>query len=194
MQLAVALLHRPELLLLDEPFSGLDPLGVQVMVGVLRSHADAGGAVVFSSHQLDLVEGMCDAVAVIHRGRAVLTGPVEEVRSRGPRRLVIGVASEAPWRPALPGVAVEADDQDGVRVRLEPGADEDALLAEAQRAGRLTHLSVYRPSLAELFREAVGMTPADAEAQAAAEAEAADDAADARPSPGTERPLDRVGR
>jgi len=82
-QLGVALVHDPEVLVLDEPFSGLDPVGVDVMSGVLRERADAGVPVVFSSHQLELVERLCEDVAIVNRGRLVASGAVGELRERG---------------------------------------------------------------------------------------------------------------
>jgi ABC-2 type transport system ATP-binding protein len=84
-QLAVALVHDPELLVLDEPFSGLDPVGVDVMSGVLRERAEAGVPVLFSSHRLELVERLCEDVAIVNRGRLVAAGAVAELRER-PRR------------------------------------------------------------------------------------------------------------
>src|SRR5947199_6605652 len=75
-QLAAALVHRPELLVLDEPFSGLDPVGVDVLSGVLRGEARAGAAVVFSSHQLELVERLCDEVVLIDHGRIAAQGTI----------------------------------------------------------------------------------------------------------------------
>jgi ABC-2 type transport system ATP-binding protein len=81
-QLAAALVHDPELLVLDEPFSGLDPVGVDVLSGVLSDYAATGVPVVFSSHQLELVERLCEAVAIIKDGRLVASGPVEELRDR----------------------------------------------------------------------------------------------------------------
>jgi ABC-2 type transport system ATP-binding protein len=73
-QLAVALVHRADVLVLDEPFAGLDPIGVEMLSQVIRDEADRGVAVVFSSHQLDLVESVCDDVAIIDQGRVLLTG------------------------------------------------------------------------------------------------------------------------
>src|SRR5512142_85436 len=80
-QLAAALVHDPELLVLDEPFAGLDPGGVDDMSAILAERATAGVAVLFSSHQLDLVEDICEAVAIIHRGRVVAAGRVADLRS-----------------------------------------------------------------------------------------------------------------
>src|SRR5207245_5141120 len=91
-QLAAALVHEPEVLILDEPFGGLDPVGVDVLSGVLRERADAGVPVVFSSHQLDLVERLCDAVVLIDEGRVVTSGSIADLRaSRGRRLLRIDV-------------------------------------------------------------------------------------------------------
>jgi ABC-2 type transport system ATP-binding protein len=86
-QLAAALVHRPDLLVLDEPFAGLDPIATDVMVEVLREQAAGGVPVLFSSHQLDLVEDLCESVAIIDQGRLVVCGDVDELRSRGPRRI-----------------------------------------------------------------------------------------------------------
>ena len=81
-QLAASLIHDPEVLVLDEPFSGLDPLGVDDMARILRQSARSGAAVLFSSHQLDLVEDLCDDVAIINRGRVVLAGDVKSLKDR----------------------------------------------------------------------------------------------------------------
>jgi ABC-2 type transport system ATP-binding protein len=93
-QLAAALVHEPELLVLDEPFSGLDPIGVDVLSGVLAEYAATGVPVVFSSHQLELVERLCEAVAIIKDGRLVASGTVDELR--GPGRRVVREVLERP--------------------------------------------------------------------------------------------------
>jgi ABC-2 type transport system ATP-binding protein len=102
-QLAAALVHEPELLVLDEPFSGLDPVGVDVLSGVLAEYAATGVPVVFSSHQLELVERLCEAVAIIKDGRLVASGTVEELR--GPGRKVVREVIE---RPSLADLFREA--------------------------------------------------------------------------------------
>src|SRR6476661_2073750 len=85
-QLGAALVHDPELLVLDEPFSGLDPLGIATMTEILRERAAAGVAVVFSSHQLDLVEDVCEDVVIINRGRIVAAGAIDDLRAASTRR------------------------------------------------------------------------------------------------------------
>ena len=158
-QLAAALVHRPDVLILDEPFSGLDPVGVDALTGVLRGEAEGRGVpVVFSSHQLELVERLCDRVVLIDHGRIVAAGTIEELRaSREQRRLRVHVTG-APedWYDAIPGVRlVEATSNDGLVLELADGVDEQRVLDLARGAGDVTHFSRERASLAELFREAV---------------------------------------
>ena len=156
-QLGAALTHDPELLVLDEPFSGLDPLGVDVMSEVLRKQAASGVAVVFSSHQLDLVEGLCDEVVVVHRGRMVMAGEVRALKHQGRRRFAVGVDGDVgPALAALAGVTVTARRNDGVVVvELEDDIDPQAVLRAAGSVGPLTHFSRELPLLSELFRRAV---------------------------------------
>ncbi|NLT05265.1 MAG: ABC transporter ATP-binding protein [Solirubrobacterales bacterium] len=158
-QLAAALVHDPDVLILDEPFSGLDPIGTDVMSAVLRERADAGAAVVFSSHQLDLVERLCDRVAIVDAGRLVAAGTTEELRAaRAGIRLRVEVDGRAPgdWAGRLPGVAVVGGDDGAVIVELADGVDDQAVLDAARAAGPVRSFAPVRPSLAELFREVVG--------------------------------------
>jgi ABC-2 type transport system ATP-binding protein len=161
-QLAAALVHDPEVLVLDEPFSGLDPVGVDVLAQVLRSRVQAGAAVVFSSHQLDLVERLCDSVGIVQDGRMVATGSVEELRAHGRgrsarrRRLRVQVRADRGWARDLPGAQVAGWDGDAVLLDLDGGADEQAVLALALQAGPVVSFAPLEPSLAELFREVVG--------------------------------------
>jgi len=154
-QLAAALVHNPEVLVLDEPFSGLDPVGVDVLAEVLADRAADGIPVIFSSHQLELVERLCEAVAIINRGRLVAAGPVEELRaSRGERRWQVEVAdASGDWASGLDGVTV-LEKHDG-RVVLAVDGDALRVLDAARAAGRVTLFSDVQPSLAQLFRQAV---------------------------------------
>jgi ABC-2 type transport system ATP-binding protein len=154
-QLAAALVHDPELLVLDEPFSGLDPVGVDVLSAVLSDYAATGVPVVFSSHQLELVERLCEAVAIIKDGRLVASGAVEELRDHGAddRRVRVEVAADGSWVP--PGAEVVSRDGRGIVLALRDGTTPDAVLDAARSAGSVTHFSLERPTLTELFREAV---------------------------------------
>jgi ABC-2 type transport system ATP-binding protein len=157
-QLAAALVHDPELLVLDEPFSGLDPVGVDVLSGVLADYAATGVPVVFSSHQLELVERLCEAVAIIKDGRLVASGPVEELRDRGTDHRHVRVAVEGveddDWLGRVPGARVKDRGSRGTLVVLE-AASPDAVLDAARAAGSVTYFSLERPTLTDLFREAV---------------------------------------
>jgi ABC-2 type transport system ATP-binding protein len=156
-QLAAALVHDPELLVLDEPFSGLDPIATDVMSDVLLERARAGVAVVFSSHQLDLVEGLCESVAVISRGRLVLGGEVAELKTGGGRRLRIVVDGGTGWTREIPrDTEVIAVDDQGATILLPPGSDAGPVLDVARRQGRLLDVHLEQPRLSELFRDAVG--------------------------------------
>jgi ABC-2 type transport system ATP-binding protein len=158
-QLAAALVHDPVMLVLDEPFSGLDPVGVDVLAGVLQDKAAAGTPVIFSSHQLELVERLCEAVAIINKGRLVASGSVTELRSAGRRRhWEVDVDGADPgWVARLPGARVidHAAANGRVLLELDDGTDEQAVLDAARRAGRVTHFSSSQPTLADLFRQAV---------------------------------------
>ncbi len=155
-QLAAALVHRPEVLVLDEPFSGLDPVGVDVLSEILRRQAEDGAPVVFSSHQLELVERLCESVVMIDRGRIVASGRIADLRARDPRRLVRVEVAGAPerWLDRVPGVRVLEPLSEGAIVELD-GASESSVLDAARAAGSVRHFSVVRPSLSEIFRREV---------------------------------------
>ena len=155
-QLAAALVHRPEVLVLDEPFSGLDPVGVDVLSEILRRQAEDGAPVVFSSHQLELVERLCESVVMIDRGRIVASGRIADLRARDTRRLVRVEVAGAPerWLERVPGVRVLEPLAEGAIVELD-GASESDVLDAARTAGSVRHFSVVRPSLSEIFRHEV---------------------------------------
>ncbi|MDN5916494.1 MAG: ATP-binding cassette domain-containing protein [Pseudonocardia sp.] len=170
-QLCAALVHDPDVLVLDEPFSGLDPTAVETMSGVLREKADAGTPVIFSSHQLELVERLCDRVGIISAGAMVAVGTVDELRTGDSARYDV-VGPPPGWADALPGVRVLGVGQspDGPRTRVELGAgtDDQALLKAATAAGAVREFTPYRPPLTELYRDAVAdhVPPPDADGTA----------------------------
>ncbi|MEU4800915.1 ATP-binding cassette domain-containing protein [Actinosynnema sp. NPDC023587] len=155
-QLAAALVHEPDVLVLDEPFSGLDPVAVDVMSQVLREKASAGVPVVFSSHQLDLVERLCDRVGIVRNGSLVACGTVDELRAGGAVQLVVDAPGARPgWADAVDGVRVVAVDGARTVLELAPGADDQAVLHAALATGPVHEFTRRRPSLTELFRSVV---------------------------------------
>ena len=157
-QLAAALVHDPELLVLDEPFSGLDPTGIDAISEVLIDQARAGCCVLFSSHQLDLVEDLCDRVTIIDHGRLVVSGTVDDLATSGARRLEVRVEGDrtADWARELPGVTVSEVVGGAARLVLDETVDSDDVLGAAMGAGRVTEFSFARRRLSEVFREALG--------------------------------------
>lgn len=156
-QLAAALVHDPDLLVLDEPFAGLDPAGIDAISAVLAGQAREGRCVLFSSHQLDLVEDLCASVTIINRGRLVVTGMVDDLATSGPRRLVVRVEGDrdGAWARHLGGVTVSEVDRGAVRLLLDASVDSDTVLRAAMAAGRVTEFTLQRRRLSEVFREAL---------------------------------------
>jgi ABC-2 type transport system ATP-binding protein len=152
-QLAAALVFSPDLLVLDEPYAGLDPVAVDSMSEVLRAQADAGNPVVLSSHQLDIVERVCDRVGIINHGRMVANGTVEELTATGPVRFWVDVPEAAAgWYGGVSGVTLV--DEDGARWLLElgEGIDEQAVLRAALATGPVREFRRERQTLTQLFR------------------------------------------
>ena len=156
-QLMAALVHGPELLVLDEPLSGLDPTGIDAIGQVLVDQARTGSCVIFSSHQLDQVEDLCDRVIIIDHGRLVASGTVDELATSGTRRLVVHIEGDrtGEWARHLPGVTVSEVSAGAIRLALEDSVDSDDVLHAAMRAGRILRFSFERRRLSEVFREAV---------------------------------------
>ncbi|HEX5824123.1 MAG TPA: ATP-binding cassette domain-containing protein [Candidatus Limnocylindrales bacterium] len=156
-QLGAALVHEPELLVLDEPFSGLDPLGIATMSAILRERAAAGVAVVFSSHQLDLVEDLCEDVVIISRGRIAAAGPIDQLRAAsGRRHLEVEVDGTAgDWLDGRSDLTVVERRGDLVKLLVADDVDLAGVLAAASAAGPVRRFSFQPPTLSELFMEVV---------------------------------------
>ena len=150
-QLAAAMVHRPELLVLDEPFSGLDPGAVEFLSNVIRDHVESGGHLVFSSHQLDLVQDLCESIVMIHHGKVVLRGTVRELRATSDDRyLRVDRAVMSEWLDGQPA-SIATSEQAGSRLLLDPGADAAAVLDAVRRHVDVSDFGVEAPSLSELF-------------------------------------------
>ncbi|MFC9474086.1 ABC transporter ATP-binding protein [Nocardia sp. NPDC056952] len=152
-QIAAAVIAQPTALILDEPFSGLDPLAVDSMVELLREYADQGVPVLFSSHQLDLVERLCDQLVVLASGRVVGQGSVDELRSSGNgSRYRLVVDGDAGWLREYPGVRVVESAGPGVLFEVADGGT-DGVLKEALSRGSVREFTAVRPTVAEIYRE-----------------------------------------
>lgn len=153
-QLAAALAPSPELLVLDEPFSGLDPTGVESLSETFRELAEGGVTIVFSSHQLDLVEDVCEDVAIIAHGEIVLSGDLVSIKSASTVRRLTVVVDGRSWTPDLVGLEVVGSPGDAYCL-VNHEAPIDEILAAASEAGTVTTFAFEPPHLTDLFREAV---------------------------------------
>lgn len=150
-QLAVALLPHRELLVLDEPFAGLDPAAVDAFSDILRSEAKRDTAILFSSHQLDLVERLCDRIVILEQGRVLASGTLLELRARIPPQLRVKVAGSDDWSTHLQGARVVRQDANGVLLLLDPGADPQTILRTAQLSGSIEHFGFESRGLVDLY-------------------------------------------
>ena len=165
LQLATSLVHDPEVVILDEPFAGLDPVAVAELSTTLASRVQAGRTVVLSSHQLDLVQDLCETIVMLDHGRTVLTGPVADLRaSSGTRQLRLGLHADREWLAAFPGVEVVSDDADELRLALPPEVDPLAVLDAARAAGTVTDFGLDLPTLSQLFLLAARHDPQESSA------------------------------
>jgi len=159
-QLALAMLTDPDLLVLDEPFSGLDPIAVETLGAVLRERVHGGAALLLSSHQLDLVADVCSAVSIVNEGSIVLRGEVAEIRRASPiRHVTVDFAEPASWTPTFPDAVVRRSTGTSVQVEVPATTTPAAVLADASRAGRVAGFDYSPPDLSEVFIRAVGGEP-----------------------------------
>ncbi|MDZ7677356.1 MAG: ATP-binding cassette domain-containing protein [Acidimicrobiales bacterium] len=156
-QLAASLVHDPDVLVLDEPFSGLDPTAVDELTEVIRKQASGGRTVVFSSHQLDLVEDICESIILINEGTVVLDGELRTLKQQSDDRILrLSLDAVDPgWTQRLDGAAVVSHDASETLLKLDPGTDPLRVLDQARAAGTVHDFGLELPRLSQLFREAV---------------------------------------
>jgi ABC-2 type transport system ATP-binding protein len=155
-QFIATVLHEPEVLIMDEPMSGLDPVGMDVMRDVMVDLSRGGATIVLSSHQMDTVEKLCDRVALINKGEKVLDGAVGEVKARhGKNSLVLAFDGDGSFLASLPGVARVSDFGQYVEIRMSDGADPQSILREAAARLSVRRFEIVVPSLHDVFVETV---------------------------------------
>ena len=152
-QIVAAVLPRPSALILDEPFSGLDPAAVDSMVDLLRDYTRDGVPVLFSSHQLDLVERLCDRLVVLASGRVVAAGTVSELRDSGASRFRLVGGVDGGWVRGVRGVHVLDIDGPTVLFEVTETGAEQGVIAEATRRGTVHEFGRVRPALSDIYRE-----------------------------------------
>jgi ABC-2 type transport system ATP-binding protein len=155
-QFIATVLHRPDVLIVDEPMSGLDPVGMDVMREALIDMRRAGATIVLSSHQMETVERLCDRVALINRGQKMLDGAVSEIKARhGKNTVALAFEGDGHFIETLPGVAKVTDFGQYLEVRLKDGTDPQPLLHEAAKRLKLRRFEIVEPSLHDIFVETV---------------------------------------
>jgi ABC-2 type transport system ATP-binding protein len=155
-QLLATLLHDPEILILDEPMSGLDPVGANVVRDILLELPRQGKTIVLSSHQMETVERLCDSIALLNRGEKLLDGPVSEVKKRhGRNNLALAFEGDGSFLATLPGVKKVSDFGRYVEIQMHEGADPQAILKEAAARLRVSRFEIVEPSLHDIFVERV---------------------------------------
>ncbi len=164
-QFIAAILHRPDVLLMDEPFTGLDPVNLQLLREAFLELRDEGRTIVFSTHQMEAAEALCESLAIVDRGRVVAAGTLGELkRSSRARTIRLGVDGETlpPWMATLPGVLGARPGAGYAELELGAETDPSSIVAAAVAKGaRVTRFEVADPSLETIFIELVGRSPDD---------------------------------
>jgi ABC-2 type transport system ATP-binding protein len=158
-QFAAAVIHAPELVVLDEPFSGLDPVNTRLLQELILEQRDRGCTVILSSHRMEQVEQMCDGIGLIHRGELVLNGQLSDIKARyGRGTLAIEYAGSAADLEGLPGVSHVSDSGRSARLQMEPGADAQAIIRSLLDRVTVDSFRNEEPSVEDIFLEMVGAT------------------------------------
>ncbi len=161
-QFLAAILHNPELLVMDEPFSGLDPVNAAALKEAFLDMRQRGKTIIFSTHQLEQVEEMCEDMLLINKGQAMVQGNVQEIKrqhGRNVARLTLVNDPEAPWLDTLDGIEVTKRRQDYIEMQFQANLNPNVIVEAAlQHGGIISRFEVVEPSLTDIFIEVVGAT------------------------------------
>ena len=160
-QFIAGILHDPDVLIMDEPFTGLDPINVRLLKEAFLAMRDRGKTLIFSTHQMEQVEELCESIAIVDRGKVVVSGVLRDVKRAMGRQVVrfatAGDGNGVEWLTKLPGVALTTEREDFVELRVPAEQDPETILRAAlQRGDKVTRFEIAEPSLEEIFVEHVG--------------------------------------
>ncbi|SCU01446.1 multidrug ABC transporter ATPase [Staphylococcus xylosus] len=156
-QLLASMLHKPELLILDEPFSGLDPVNVELLKSAVQDLNDEGTTIIYSSHRMEHVEELCDNVCILNKGELVVSGPIDEVKSNhGHKRVVIETEHQMPEVDAIPGVIAVERNKREIKATIESEMIAEKIYDVVTQYGFVKRFQVVEPSLNEIFIAKVG--------------------------------------
>jgi ABC-2 type transport system ATP-binding protein len=160
-QFIAGILHDPDVLIMDEPFTGLDPINVRLLKEAFLAMRDRGKTLIFSTHQMEQVEELCESIAIVDRGKVVVSGVLKDVKRAMGRQVVRfatdGDGNGVEWLTKLPGVTLTTEREDFVELRVPAEQDPETILRAAlQRGDKVTRFEIAEPSLEEIFVEHVG--------------------------------------
>jgi ABC-2 type transport system ATP-binding protein len=160
-QFAATLLHGPDLIILDEPFAGLDPVNSVMLQDVMLELERKGKTIIFSTHRMEQVERLCDAICLVNRGTCVMQGNLRDIkRGFGTNTILTRVEGDTAFLGSLPGVRDVVHSSNFTQIKMQPGADSQAILHEIAARARISHFELTEPSLEEIFIMAVGKVEA----------------------------------
>jgi ABC-2 type transport system ATP-binding protein len=156
-QFIAAGIHNPEILILDEAFSGLDPVNVELLKSTVKSLRDEGKTILFSSHRMDHVEELCENICILHRSNTVLKGSLKAIKASFPKERVI-LETEGPvgGLEQLPGVISVADNVNGYDIRMKDASTAQRILEHAMSLSTVQRFQIMEPTLNEIFIQKVG--------------------------------------
>ncbi len=160
-QFASTVMHDPGLIILDEPFTGLDPVNASLLKEVMLELENGGKTIIFSTHQMEQVERLCEAICLVNRGQSVLQGNLREIkRGFGMNSIMARVEGDWSFLRQAPGVRDVVDTGNFIQIKMQPGTDSQAVLAAMIPKLRVSHFELTEPSLEEIFIQAVGKVEA----------------------------------